>query len=79
MSKKIERVNTVRPVKKVRKNPLRKQVDDLTDEVDELTRQSSQLEQAYGLTVSNLKLRIDWYNLLPWYVKIWEAVRGKDI
>ena len=79
MSERIKQVKKVKPVNTVRKTSFKVQNERLIKELKELSLQADQVERAYDLTVSNLRLRIDWYNLLPWYVKVWEAFKGAKL
>ena len=79
MSKKVNKIKVVKPVSPIRKVPLKAQVDRLTWEVKELEAENTNVQRAYELTVANLQLKIDWYNLLPWYSKVWTALKGEEL
>ncbi len=93
MGEKIKKIKVVTPIKAIRKVPLKIQVEELEGKLEESIKQFDLLverlnnfteeykkeEVAYEITLSNLELKIDWYNLLPWYTKIWAALKGEEL
>jgi hypothetical protein len=93
MSEKINKVKKVNPVKPIRKVPLKVEIEKLreeladssdfnnvlVEELRELNKEASRIELAYNISLNNLQLKIDWYNLLPWYTKVWLALKGEKL